>query len=219
MTSKTNTAAATAPAAAPGNGTHAARSAAVKITAAVLMRDMPRPDVADHVQPGWKDIGRIAAQDVLASVVNYQVAVVETSREGLPQLARGSRDGRTYWNPAGNMLKGFARSALMSAFFEAEGAARAWNRYAEAQAKANAEHGEDAQGIDGQASALDVAAGRAMEAIGSAAVTTAFACELARICRDQGDGEEVETSYTPRAAGDKPVAPRAAATLRAFLNK
>lgn len=214
----------TAPAA--GNGTHAGRAGTVKISAPVLLKTLPREDVAAHVDPEGKSRGLESARAVFEAVTAYQSAAPETDRDGTVSLCRFyTRDGRMVWTAAGNMLRGFARSALMSAYFEQEAAARAWNRFVEAREKGFHERSmdkrpeADTEGADSTTPELDAIAARAMDAIASAAAVTFFACELARICKDQGDGEEIETSYTPRADADagKSVTPRAAATLASFL--
>lgn len=202
----------------PANGTHGSRSGTVRITADSLRAAQVRPDVAAKLYPQYPDAAHQAVVSLIGSMAEIDPRDHPIRKDtGLPELAR-TWNARTYFSAPGQVLRGFARSALLSAWFENERAARAWQAFVEAQAKAQDDHSADKEGVDGANPELDRIAERAMDAIQSAAIWTEFAAVLAVNVATHGDGEEIEATYTPKATEEpRAVTPRAATTLAAFL--
>jgi hypothetical protein len=213
------------------NGVHASRSGTVVITAKSLAATMVQREIANQISPSYVEDGKTAARAIYDVCTAVHPGPLDRDRNGDAQLARSARNGTVYWNAPGQMLRGFARSALMSAYFENESAARAWTAFEIAQDKAREDHSGDVQAVDGTTATgaaategggndLDRAAARAMDAVASAAHWVTFAVELATLVSNLGDGEPIQSSYTPRATDEgKAVVPKAAATLAQFMAK
>ncbi len=205
-------------------------SSTVYISAVSLRGNQPQPQLCDELLtnlPGdtlamtARQRGRAHARALFDLMCGVPLLEQAKDRDGLTQLARTAQDGRIWWTPTGNMLKGIASSVLRSAYFQSDSAAKAWNRYVEQQAKFDAEHGADAEGPDATPNGLDLAAQRAMDQVVEAGIAVHFAAELAELVSICGDGKLIQVEYTPRAQADgtRTPAPKAAQTLRALMAK